>query len=409
MTFPRAARAGAVYSGGMGGPSIHWLLTGCGLDADTITGGPVRFHEISKRWWRDGWRAQRLLTTSGGAAMLRRMGCELPLTMLPASLVARRERWRATRLWSYLVTAMGSGATLRRLPAADVVVTVSDYFCDIVPALRLKRRGARWVAWIHHREQPPHERPGNRAVNTLTWRMQGWSFQRIARHADLACVLDTAAGDQVRDALLALGMPAERIVAMRNGIDRAAIDRVAEPAKRVDAVLVGVRANKGMHDILPVWREVLRLRPGTTLRLMGGMSGEAAMLDELRASGLEGSIEVLKPSGGYLPAEHYYTRIKEARLLFAPSHEEGWGIAVCEALACGLPVIGYDLPVYRRIYGDALIAVPCFDRDALARALVATLDDQERFARQVAAGRACAARYDWDCIAGDERRQLSAL
>ena len=163
--------------------------------------------------------------------------------------------------------------------------------------------------------------------------------------------------------------------------------------------MIGVRPNKGMYDIVPVWEQVAALRPGTTLRLMGGMSGERTVLEEIKARGLGEAISVFKPEGGFLPATDYYAQIKKARLLFAPSHEEGWGMAVCEAMAAGVPVVGYDLPVYRRIYGDAFAKVRCFDFEDFARQIALVLDDQALFAEYRRRGLACAASYGWDAIA----------
>ncbi len=381
--------------------TVQWILNACGLEAGSITGGPVRFHEIARRWRLESDISQRLMTTAGGAAMLRGLGCELPMMPVRASLWARRERWRAQRLWSYAISSLAGHRVARTLPPCDFVVTVSDYFCDILPALALKRRlpGCHWIAWVHHRELPPAQRPGNRLVNTLTWRMQEWSLRRIARRADAAWVYDTDAGDAVRARLTALGMAPARIRLMRCGIDLDGLSQAPEPAKRVDAAMVGVRPNKGLHDILPVWEELLKLRPGATLRLMGAMSGEAALLADIRRRNLEGQIAPFSERGGLLAPADYHAALKEARLLFAPSHEEGWGMAVCEAMAAGLPVVAYDLPVYRRIYGSAFEAVPCFDTHAFAAALARVLGDAARHAELRAAGLECAAGFGWDAVA----------
>jgi glycosyltransferase involved in cell wall biosynthesis len=68
-------------------------------------------------------------------------------------------------------------------------------------------------------------------------------------------------------------------------------------------------------------------------------------------------------------------------------------------MAAGVPVVGYDLPVYRRIYGDAFVKVSCFDADEFARKMVQMLDDASLFADYRKRGLACAATYGWDAIA----------
>ncbi len=394
---------------------VLWILNGCGLEGGSVTGGPVRFHEVSRRWGAADRVRQLLVTTGGEEAMLRGVGCAIPSVLTPASLLLRHEPFRAFRLWSYIVTSIGWRRAMPEVHSflkdggeEAVAVTVSDYFCDIIPALRLKRAaGCRWIAWIHHRETPPSERPGNRLVNTITYRMQEWSLRQIAAHADSAWIYDTEAGDLVRSRRLAYGMDRERIRVMRCGVNVEAISAAPEPsAKRFDAAMIGVRPNKGLYDILPVWERVLARRPGTTLRLMGGMSGEDGVLGEIASRGLDDSISAFRPEGGFLPADAYYAEIKGARILFAPSHEEGWGMAVCEAMAAGVPVVGYDLPVYRRIYGDAFLRVRCFDFDDFAAKITSLLDDAALFAEYRRRGLECAASFGWDAIAGDDWRAV---
>ena len=387
--------------------SILWILNGCGLEGRGITGGPVRFHEVSKRFAADG-RVQHLLTTPGGKQMQTTLGCRLPMTVVPASLLLRSEPCRPFRFWSYLVTSLLWRLRAAKLPRTDVLVTVSDYFCDIIPALALKKRtGAKWIAWIHHCETDPKTRPGSRLVNELTYRMQRWSFKRIAAHADSAWINDTLAGDEIERRLLAFGMDKSKIRRMQNGIDLSSITSAAtnlQPStfnlQPQDAVMIGVRPNKGLHDIIPIWQMVQKLRPGTTLTLMGGMSGEAEVAKEIER--LKLPITVFKPANGFLPAAEYYAKIKEAKILFAPSHEEGWGIAVCEAMAAGLPVVAYDLPAYQKIYPGAYLAIPCFDHAMFAHAVARILNDPAEYARLQNLGRICASQYDWNAIAASD-------
>lgn len=384
--------------------SILWILNGCGLEGKGITGAPVRFYEESRRF-SSCTSSQHLLTTPGGMDMLTSLGCTIPTTVVPASLLLKREPCRPFRLWSYALTALLWRFRSSRLPKSDVVISVSDYFCDIVPAISLKRRfGAKWIAWIHHCETNPKRRPGLRIVNEITSRMQRWSFRQIAKHADAAWINDTEAGDEIERRLVSLGMERARIRRMKNGIDLEAIQS-AEAHRKTDAVMIGVRPNKGLYDIIPIWERVLARRPGTTLTLMGGMGGETGVLREIAGRGLP--IKAFKPDGGRpLPASLFYAKMKEAGILFAPSHEEGWGIAVCEAMAGGLPVVAYDLPAYQKIYKGAYSPVPCFDHDAFAEAIVMTLEDSQRYKNLQKLGFDCAAKYSWDQIAEEDSAAL---
>ena len=386
--------------------SILWVLNGCGLEGRGITGAPVRFHEVSKRFTAFG-HLQHLMTTSGGKALLTSLGCKIPMSTVPASVVLKNEPCRQFRLWSYIVTSLLWRIGFRHPPTCDTIITVSDYFCDIIPAMGLKRKlGAKWIAWIHHCETDPKTRPGLRIINEITARMQKWSFKHIAKFADCAWINDTIAGDEIERRLVSFGMDPKRIRRMQNGIDLEAIKSTPPPkSKTADAVMIGVRPNKGLYDIIPIWERINRIRPEISLTLMGGMGGEAQVLQEITKRGLP--IKPFKPEdGGFLSAPLYYAKIKEARILFAPSHEEGWGIAVCEAMAAGLPVVAYDLPAYKKIYGDAYISVPCFDMDAFANSVVEVLGDEKLFSEMQAKGFECAAKYDWDLIAKEDSFRL---
>ena len=386
--------------------SILWILNGCGLESKGITGGPVRFNEISRRFACNG-HSQHLLTTSGGEAMQSALGCTLPMTIVPSSLLLTNEPCRPFRFWSYVVTSLLWRYKRRLLPKSDIIVTVSDYFCDIIPALNLKKRqGAKWIAWIHHCEADPKTRPGVRLVNEITSRMQKWSFRQIAKHADCAWINDTIAGDEIERRLRELGMPSNKIRRMKNGIDLKAIRNAPETkCKTTDGVMIGARPNKGLFDIIPIWKKVNELRPGTRLVVMGGMSGEGDVIKEVNKLGLP--ISFFKPEEGFLPASQYYAKIKEARILFAPSHEEGWGIAVCEAMAAGLPVVAYDLPAYKKIYPGSYADIPCFDNEQFASTLVEVLDNPKRYSEIQRRGFTTAEKYDWDQIAAEDESAIN--
>ncbi|WP_243792144.1 glycosyltransferase family 1 protein [Saccharopolyspora gloriosae] len=97
---------------------------------------------------------------------------------------------------------------------------------------------------------------------------------------------------------------------------------------------------------------------------------------------------------GYLPERELRSVVAGARALVLPSRDEGFGLPVLEALACGVPVVCSDLPVLREVTGGLAEFVPYGDPDALRAALQRTVAAPVDPAA-AAARRAHAAGFTW--------------
>ena len=64
---------------------------------------------------------------------------------------------------------------------------------------------------------------------------------------------------------------------------------------------------------------------------------------------------------GYVSEDEKLRLLKCSRLFLMPSRYESWGIVIGEALACGVPVLGYRLDCYPAVFGELVCYVPCFD------------------------------------------------
>jgi glycosyltransferase involved in cell wall biosynthesis len=97
----------------------------------------------------------------------------------------------------------------------------------------------------------------------------------------------------------------------------------------------------------------------------------------------------------------------EALVLACPSREEGFGFTPLEAAARGTPAVVADLAPFRETLGDAALAVPPGDVDALADALLRLEREPRLRERLAAAGREAVERLSWERAARETRAVLA--
>src|SRR5205085_2867806 len=114
---------------------------------------------------------------------------------------------------------------------------------------------------------------------------------------------------------------------------------------------------------------------------------------------------------GAVPLERVRALYREHDLFVMPSRFEPFGIVFAEALAHGLPCVGRDHFAMPELIvpgvGGALIEND--DPDDLARAIAATLADDELYAACRGNRTEIARRYSWDSVATAIVRQMAGV
>jgi glycosyltransferase involved in cell wall biosynthesis len=190
-----------------------------------------------------------------------------------------------------------------------------------------------------------------------------------------------AVSEAVAGRLRAWGVPDQRISMIPNGIDAAefgydpALRRAVRERLGIapDALVVGgvgrLEPSKRFDRLIRAIREV----PGTTLLLVGEGSARAALEREAAARGVRSRVVFTGAVG------HTREALCAMDLFASPSEQETFGLAVLEALACGLPVVYAVCPPLDELAasgdtGDAPRARRLSrDWEALARTLRAEL------------------------------------
>jgi len=186
-----------------------------------------------------------------------------------------------------------------------------------------------------------------------------------------------AVSDTVADRLVAWGVPRRRIRVVPNGIDpaevafdpairRATRDRLGIPAgARVVGAIGRLEPTKRFDQLILAVRDL----PGVSLLLAGDGSARASLELLARDAGVADRVVF----AGTTP----YPRdvLCAADVFASPSDRETFGLAVIEALACGLPVVYAACPPLEELTVDAAPAArrTASERAALREALRAEL------------------------------------
>jgi glycosyltransferase involved in cell wall biosynthesis len=111
---------------------------------------------------------------------------------------------------------------------------------------------------------------------------------------------------------------------------------------------------------------------------------------------------------GEVPEDDLPSLYAGATLFVSPSSYEGFGLAVAEAMAAGVAVIGGAGSASDEVVGDAGVLVKPRDVETLVDAMAALLADDARRATLAAAGRARVARFTWEATARATREAYAA-
>ncbi|HVX21547.1 MAG TPA: glycosyltransferase family 1 protein [Acidimicrobiales bacterium] len=155
---------------------------------------------------------------------------------------------------------------------------------------------------------------------------------------------------------------------------------------------------KDLPGLVRAFDEVAADRPDLALVLAGPDGWGAQALAEA-VDGAAARARIVRT--GWLDDAALSGLLHGAAVLAYPSVYEGFGFPPLQAMAAGVPVVASRAGALPEVLGDAAVLVDVGDHHGLAAALATVLDDADRAAAAVAAGRDRAGRFNWAaCAAG---------
>ena len=260
---------------------------------------------------------------------------------------------------------------LRRLDGFDVVHFHHPFIfgTEAVLAQRLRRNRAALVATYHNRLI------GERGRAPIFWLYEETMVRTAMRVADRVCVVSMDHAESV-DHLRALRRRhPERVVEVPNGVDVELFspgpgERHDIPADATVALFVAALDRAHHFKRLDLVIDALARAQAPDLHLLVAGGGE--LLEDYRAQAQRAGVGERVHFAGAQPHGELPRFMRAADfLVLATEPPESFGLVYIEAMACGLPVIGSDIPGVRTVVRDGHngFLVPRGDVAALASAL----------------------------------------
>jgi glycosyltransferase involved in cell wall biosynthesis len=217
--------------------------------------------------------------------------------------------------------------------------------------------------------------------------------RQVLSRCDRITVLSRA----LLNATAALGLPAGQITIVPNGVDtNHFLPPDTQEREKLILYVGSFIERKGVRHLLDAIPQVLNEFPGFRLVLIG----EGPQEPVLRQQAEDLGVSELTTFVGFRPQDEIKTWMQKAQVLVLPSLEEGMGVVLLEALACGTPLVASRIDgIQDVVTPDVGVLVPPADPQALAKGLRHVLAEPLKWDQlSLAARERAMVHYDWDYV-----------
>jgi len=373
---------------------------------DILSGGDRILIECAKRWVKEGCNIQ-LLISEEGCRMCQRYGLKgvnylmLPKCKLPLYLLY------ILRIIKGSILALGVPFDVKN----TVIYSSSDFWPDSIPAwiLKMRFRRVKWVAGFYLFAPNPFSKEspykGKLLIRGLLYHLsQTLIYGLVKKYADMVWVTNEADRWKFIDNKR---LTPDKVIAVHGGVDIKTPALIPEPKeKKFDAVFIGrFHPQKGVLELIDIWRYVCKRKKDAKLAMIGVGELEKEVRAKIKEYGLENNIVLF----GFKDGVEKLKIFKDSKIVVHPAIYDSGGMAPCEAMACGLPGVSFDLLALKTYYPKGVLKTPCFDLEKLAENILSLLEDKELYDKLSKEALEWAREWDWEKRAEELLRAVERL
>ncbi len=383
---------------------MNFLFFALAAAGSGISGGDKIFIEFARRWQKQA--KITIFVNEEGREMCRRQN-------LSENKNLEYEVWSTAR-WrkfgfvvTYLIRIFRSVFEAFKLTIDNqsliILYSASEFWMDSLPAFILKLRypKVRWVAaWYQTAPNPflgysEGEREKSYRIDSfLYWLMQLPIKPVISLFADYVLVNNKEERKQFPD-LARRG----KVIVVLGAVD---LDKIkkwrlknGKLSKLYDSVFQGrFHPQKGVVELVDIWRKVVDKKPDAKLAMVGDGPLMKDVKLKIKNLKLENHIKLF----GYLfDGPEKYKVFSQSKIVVHPAFYDSGGMAAAEAMAFGLPAVGFDLPSFKSYYPEGMVKIKIGDLKAFSKEILNYLSDDSK--REKDGGKAkdfIERKWSWD-------------
>lgn len=342
-----------------------------------LSGGDRIYIEFARRWskenlvhlyvWEEGLKMVNVQNLSG--------------KFLKINLVKVGDISRLGFIITYfyrIILGIKLGLTLK-MKDKDYIYSSSEFWMDFLPAFILKLRYPKtsWVAawyqtapkpWVGFAEGERNKKYRFRSF--LYWIAQLPVKPLINRFVDFVLVNN----DMEKKQFTRLNKRG-RVVVVLGAVDIKQIGNwkleIGNLPKVYDAVFQGrFHPQKGVLELIEIWDKVIKKIPKATL----AMIGDGPLMQKVKEKIIEYKLQKnIRVFGYVFDGSKKYKIFSQSKIVVHPAFYDSGGMAAAEAMAFGLPCVGFKLKSFESYYPRGMVKVSIGDLEEFAKKIVELL------------------------------------
>jgi len=343
-----------------------------------ISGGDRIFIELARHW--SNKFPLEIVTTKEGLVMVNSQnlsGKKLRINVISSKLPSG---FFLKYIYKIFLGLKYSLMARPKYTKETLLYSASDFWMDTFPAVLLKIRypSVGWVATWYQTAPNPFkgyveggQREGKYRLSAfLYWFSQFPIKPLIKLFADYVLVNNESEKKQFHNLDIK-----KRVIVVLGAVDLKKIEnwklKIGNLPKVYDAVFQGrFHPQKGVVELIEIWKRVVEKIPDAKLAMIGDGPLMGEVKSQIAKYNLQKNIELF---GYVFDGDKKYRIFAQSKVVVHPAFYDSGGMASAEAMAFGIPCVGFDLKSYISYYPKGMVKVSVGNLDAFADTIIRLL------------------------------------